>query len=200
MNKKLIPAFLLTFVNVLGLSILMPVLPFIVEDYGAPKWVYGLLLTLYSISQFFGAPYLGELSDAKGRKPVLVISQIGTLLSWFVFLVAIYLPSTPIWGYALPLWIIGISRILDGITGGNTSVTNAYVADITNRKEKAYIFGYLGGVSGIGMILGPGIGGTTASSSLGYLGTILAAITISTFTLFTIFLWLKESHPKSYIF
>lgn len=196
MSKKFIPAYLLTFVNVLGFSILMPVLPFVVEDYGAPKWVYGFLLTLYSAFQFLGAPYLGGMSDGIGRKPVLIISQAGTLLSWFVFLFAISLPSTPILGFALPLWIIGFSRILDGVTGGNTSVTNAYVSDITTRDEKSYIFGYLGGIAGLGMIVGPGIGGATASSSFGYSGTLIAAIIISTITLITLFLWLKESHSE----
>lgn len=195
MNKALIPAYLLTFVNVLGFSILMPVLPFVVEAYDAPKWVYGLLLSLYSAFQFIGAPYLGSISDQVGRKPVLVISQAGTLLSWFVFLLALYLPNTPVWGFALPLWIIAISRILDGVTGGNISVANAYVADVTTKKEKSYIFGYLGGITGIGLIVGPGLGGFTASSSWGYKGTLYTAIVISTIALLTIFLWLKESHP-----
>ena len=194
MNKRLLPAYLLTFVNVLGFSILMPVLPFIVEDYGAPKWVYGLLLTFYSAFQFVGAPYLGALSDERGRKPILMVSQAGTLLSWFVFILAIQLPDTPVWGYALPLWIIALSRILDGLTGGNTSVANAYVADITTREEKSYIFGYLGGIAGIGMIIGPGLGGFAASSSIGHLGTLLLASLISTITLITIHFWLKESH------
>ncbi len=196
MSKRLIPAYLLTFVNVLGFSILMPVLPFIVQDYGAPKWVYGLLLTFYSAFQFLGAPYLGAMSDGIGRKPVLIISQAGTLLSWIVFSFAILVPNVPFLGFALPLWIIAASRILDGITGGNTSVTNAYVSDITSRKEKSYIFGYLGGIAGLGMIVGPGIGGATAASSWGYIGTLLAASIISTITLITLFLWLKESHPK----
>jgi len=196
MTKKLIPAYLLTFVNVLGFSILMPVLPFVVESYGAPKWVYGLLITLYSAFQFLGAPYLGAMSDGLGRKPVLLISQGGTLLSWFVFLFALSLPEFPIFGFALPLWIIAASRILDGITGGNTSVTNAYVSDITTRDQKSYIFGYLGGIAGIGMIIGPGIGGATASGSWGYIGTIAAAIIISSITLITIFFWLKESLPS----
>lgn len=196
MSKKLIPAYLLTFVNVLGFSILMPVLPFVVQDYGAPKWVYGLLLTFYSAFQFLGAPYLGAMSDGIGRKPVLIISQAGTLLSWIVFALAIFLPNVPVLGFALPLWIIGLSRILDGITGGNTSVTNAYVSDITTRDEKSYIFGYLGGIAGLGMIVGPGIGGATAASSWGYLGTLLAASAISVVTLITLFFWLKESHPK----
>ena len=196
MTKKIIPAYLLTFVNVLGFSILMPVLPFVVKSYHAPEWVYGLLLTCYSAFQFIGAPYLGSLSDSLGRKPVLIISQAGTLLSWFIFLFALYLPEMPIWGFALPLWIIAISRILDGITGGNASVTNAYVSDITTRDEKSYIFGYLGGIAGVGMIVGPGLGGVTAASSIGYVGTILTAIVISVVTLVTIFLWLKESHHK----
>lgn len=195
MNKKLAPAYLLTLVNVLGFSLMMPILPFVVEAYGAPKWVFGLLLTCYSAFQFIGSPLLGALSDSMGRKPILLISQAGTLLSWIIFALALLLPAIGFLGLAIPLWIIMISRILDGITGGNTSVANAYVADITTRKEKSYIFGYLGGIAGLGMIVGPGLGGITASSSLGYLGTILTAMIISIFTLFAIYFWLKESHP-----
>jgi len=196
MSKKLIPAYLLTFVNVLGFSILMPVLPFIVNDYGAPKWVFGLLLTLYSTFQFIGAPILGSLSDTKGRKPILLISQAGTLLSWFIFALALVLPDFSVFGLALPLLIIGLSRILDGITGGNVSATNAYVSDVTTREEKSYIFGYLGGIAGLGFIVGPAIGGYSASFSIGYLGTVLLSIGISIITLLTIVLWLKESHPE----
>ncbi|MEX1002052.1 MAG: MFS transporter [Crocinitomicaceae bacterium] len=195
MTKKLIPAYLLTFVNVLGFSILMPVLPFIVSSYGADEWVYGLLLTFYSAFQFLGSPYLGALSDQRGRKPILIISQAGTLLSWFVFILALSLPEKNILGFALPLWVIAFSRILDGVTGGNASVTNAYVADVTTRKQKSYIFGYLGGIAGLGLIIGPGLGGLAASTSLGYTGTLLVAVVISTLTLLTIFFWLKESHP-----
>jgi DHA1 family tetracycline resistance protein-like MFS transporter len=196
MNKKLLPAYLLTFVNVLGFSILMPVLPFIVEHYGAPEWVFGLMLTFYSASQFVGSPWLGAMSDQRGRKPVLMISQAGTLLSWFVFLGALFLPNTSVYGLAIPLLIIGLSRILDGITGGNASVANAYVADITTPEQKSYIFGYLGGIAGIGLIIGPGIGGLTAGSSFGYKGTILTAIGISTIALIAIKFWLKESLPQ----
>lgn len=196
MSKKLIPAYLLTFVNVLGFSILMPVLPFIVADYGAPKWVFGLLLTLYSTFQFIGAPYLGSLSDTKGRKPVLLISQAGTLLSWVIFACAFLIPNVPVFGLALPLVIIGMSRILDGITGGNVSTTNAYVSDVTTRQEKSYVFGYLGGIAGLGFIVGPALGGFSASSSIGYLGTIFLSIGISMITLLTIIFWLKESHPE----
>ena len=196
MNKRFLPAYLLTLVNVLGFSILMPILPFVVKDYGADEWVYGLMLTLYSAFQFIGAPYLGAKSDELGRKPVLLISQVGTLISWFIFLAALMLPDIPVWGMALPLIVIGLSRALDGLTGGNTSVANAYVSDVTTRSEKSYIFGYLGGITGIGMIIGPGIGGLAASTSWGYKGTIVVAIIISIITLYTIVTLLKESHPK----
>ena len=172
----------------------MPILPFIVLDYGAPKWAFGLLLSLYSTFQFIGAPLLGAMSDARGRKPILIISQAGTLLSWIVFIIALSIPNVSILGLALPLIVIGFSRILDGITGGNVSVTNAYVADVTTREQKTYIFGYLGGISGIAMIIGPALGGMAASTSLGYIGTILVSAVISTITLIAIIYWLKESH------
>jgi DHA1 family tetracycline resistance protein-like MFS transporter len=194
-NKKFLPAYLLTFVNSLGASILMPVLPFIVMEYGAPEWVFGLLLSLYSTFQFIGAPLLGSMSDAFGRKPVLLVSHIGTLISWVVFIIALYVPDIGVWGLALPLYIVAFSRIIDGVTGGNVSVANAYVADITTRKEKAYIFGYLGGIGGIALTIGPGLGGFSASTSLGHTGTGLLAISISLITLLAIFRWLKESLP-----
>lgn len=192
-NSKFLPAYFLTFVNVLGFSILIPILPFIVEDYGAPKYVYGLLLSLYSLFQFIGAPYLGRMSDSIGRKPVLIISQAGTLLSWVIFGIAYFLPSTNIFMFALPLWVIAISRILDGITGGNISVANAYVTDITTPQEKSHIFGYLGGIAGIGMIVGPGIGGIASSGDIGYLGTVIIASFISLVTVFILIFFLKES-------
>lgn len=195
MNKKLAPAYLLTLVNVLGFSILMPILPFVVLEYGADKWVYGLLISLYSSFQFIGAPYLGRLSDSIGRKPVLMISQAGTLACWIVFLIALQLPEYMVLGMSLPLLVIGLSRALDGITGGNTSVANAYVADITSREEKSYVFGYLGGIAGFGMIVGPAIGGFAASGSMGFAGTITVAIVISITALYLIYSWLQESLP-----
>ena len=196
MHKKFLPAYLLTLVNVLGFSILMPVLPFVVvEHYQAPKYVYGLLLSAYSLFQFLGAPYLGRLSDSIGRKPVLLISQAGTLLSWIIFGLAYFVPDYRIGIFALPLFVIALSRVLDGLTGGNSSVAQAYVSDITTREEKNYIFGYIGGIVGLGMIVGPAIGGLSASTSIGYLGTVICAALLSTITLFVIFWGLKESLP-----
>ena len=196
MHRKFIPAYLLTLVNVLGFSILMPVLPFVVVDhYGAPKYVYGLLLSAYSFFQFLGAPYLGKLSDSVGRKPVLLISQAGTLFCWVIFGLSYFVPNYKIGIFALPLFVIALARILDGITGGNTSVAQAYVSDITTKEEKNYIFGYIGGIVGLGMIVGPAIGGISASTSWGYLGTIVCNAILSLITLLTIYFWLEESLP-----
>jgi MFS transporter, DHA1 family, tetracycline resistance protein len=196
MHKKLLPAYLLVLVNILGFSLMLPVLPFIVEDYGAPKYVYGFLLSSYSLFQFLAAPYLGKLSDSKGRKPVLLISQAGTLMCWFVFVLAYFMPEKSIFGFALPLYIIALARVVDGITGGNNSVTQAYVADITSREEKSYVFGYLGGIVGLGLIIGPGVGGFLSSGSIGYLGTVLCALVISLVTLISIYVGLDESLPE----
>ena len=197
MHRKFIPAYLLTLVNVLGFSILMPVLPFVVVDhYHAPKYVYGLLLSFYSIFQFFGASYLGRLSDSIGRKPVLLISQAGTLLCWVIFGVAYFLPvDYMVGGFAISLLVIALARILDGLTGGNTSVAQAYVSDITTKEEKKYIFGYIGGIVGLGMIAGPAIGGVSASTSFGYLGTVCCTALLSLITLLAIFWNLEESLP-----
>ena len=124
MHRKFIPAYLLTLVNVLGFSILMPVLPFVVVDhYGAPKYVYGLLLSAYSFFQFLGAPYLGRLSDSVGRKPVLLISQAGTLLCWVIFGLSYFVPDYKVGIFALPLFVIALARILDGITDVPCGVT-----------------------------------------------------------------------------
>jgi MFS family permease len=193
MNRRFIPAYLLTFVNVLGFSLLLPVLPFVVEKYGGSKAMYGALLSSYSLFQALGAPYLGKLSDSIGRKKVLMISQAGTLLAWFIFGLSYFIPNTSIFGLALPLIVIAFSRVLDGITGGNNSVAQAYVTDITNQKEKKYIFGTIGGIVGIGMIVGPGLGGFLASGPIGYLGMVIGAAVLSFVTLLSIAFGLKES-------
>jgi MFS family permease len=193
-NKKLIPILLLTLVNTLGFSILIPVLPFIIKQYDSSEVVFGLLLSAYSAFQFLAAPFLGSLSDYWGRKPVLLITQTGTLLSWLVFAVAYFLSAEILWlGAAISIWVIGIARMVDGVTGGNNSVTNAYLGDTIPRDEKAGAFGLLGATFGVGMILGPAIGGLTMSTPLGYLGTALFAMALSFVTLLSIIFFLPES-------
>ncbi|MFC1616198.1 MFS transporter [Patescibacteria group bacterium] len=193
MKTRLIPVYLLTFVNTIGFTILIPVLPFIVDQYHGGALTYGFLLSAYSLSQFLATPLIGSLSDKFGRRPTLLISQAGTLLSWVIFGIAYFLPNIGIAGIALPIIIIGFSRITDGITGGNISVTNAYIADITAPKERTKIYGQMGAVMGFGFIIGPVLGGFSATTSIGYFGTVLTAAFISLVTLILIYLYLAES-------
>jgi MFS family permease len=189
---------------------MIPVLPFIVKEANAPEYVYGLLLSAYSFFQFIGSPFLGKLSDSRGRKPILVISQFGTLLSWVIYGVAYFVAYDvlevyqydfmgKVFFYSLPLIIIAFARIADGLTGGNISVTNAYVSDITTLEQKKTIFGTLGGIVGIGFVIGPAIGGLTSgyneNGEFEYLGTILTAAGVSLIALLSILFFLKESLP-----
>ena len=176
----------------------MPVLPFIVESFGYGGLMYGILLSSYSLFQFLASPVLGGLSDRYGRKPILVISQAGTLLSWFIFLLAWFLPSNYLGFLSLPILTIMISRIVDGVTGGNISVATAYLTDIVPPKDRSKYFGLLGAFTGIGLIFGPFIGGLTSSTELSYLPTVIFAIILSIVTLAYIVFGLPESnHDKN---
>ena len=189
---------------------MIPVLPFIVKEANAPEYVYGLLLSSYSFFQFIGSPFLGKLSDSKGRKNILFISQLGTFLSWLIYAVAFFIPYAylaahefsamgKVFYLSLPLIVIAIARVIDGLTGGNVSVTNAYVSDVTTAEQKKTIFGTLGGIVGIGFVIGPAIGGLTSgyneNGEFGYLGTVLTAAGISLIALLSILFYLKESLP-----
>lgn len=196
--KKLLPIILVSFVNMLGFTILFPVLPFIVERYGGSSFTYGLILSLYAAFQFIGAPILGSLSDMYGRKPLLLLSQFGTLLSWVIFGLAWWVPTEwRLFGLAGPLVVIILARIVDGITGGNISIANAYLSDITTKKEKAHSFGIVGAAVGLAIIIGPAIGGLSGSLSedlgFGYLGIAIAAFLISLVTLISMWFGLSES-------
>src|SRR6185295_10580465 len=164
MTKKILPVIFLTFINTLGFAILIPVLPFVVKNYNASSIVYGFLLSIYFIFQFLGAPFLGALRDHYGRKPILMLSHFGTLISWGIFGLAYFVPGVSLFGIALPLYVIGFARIVDGITGGNMSVANAYLSDITTPPEKARAFGTIGAVLGLGMIIGPTLGSFSSAT------------------------------------
>jgi len=193
MNRHLIPALLLAFVNVLGFSILIPVLPFIVEQYGLSQVWFGVLLSSYAAALFFGAPILGALSDVFGRKPLLIISHFGTLFAWGLFALAYFLPpEILVFSIPLPIVIILASRLLDGVTGGNNSVVSAFVSDVTKPSERAKAFGLIGATFGAGFMIGPALGGLTSQSSLGYLGTVLFASVLSLVTLAFMIWFLPE--------
>lgn len=198
--KKFIPIFALNFVNIIGFTLLIPVLPEIIRGYIDPSWqgtVYGGMISSYAFFQFLGAPILGALSDRYGRRPILFISQLGTLLSWVIFGGALLLPNIPVLGLPLPILVMMFSRVTDGLTGGNISVANAWVSDMTKPEERTTAYGILGAVFGIGFLFGPAIGGLASATALGYLGTALVAFVISLITLGMIAWYLPESLPPS---
>jgi MFS transporter, DHA1 family, tetracycline resistance protein len=142
------------FLNLAGIGLLGPVSPFLVGQYtnnpDELALANGLIFTSYSLFQFLAVPGLGALSDRYGRKPVLLICLLGSSLGYLIF------------GLGGALWVLFLGRIIDGITGGNLGVIYAYIADITTPQERTRYYGMLGGISGLGFIVGPAIGGILA--------------------------------------
>ena len=188
MNKKTLPIILLNIVNGIGGTLLIPVLPFIIRDLGYNEAIFGVLLAVYPTFQFVGAPVLGSLSDHYGRKPILLVSQAGTLLSWIIFGLS-YFATGATW----PLLIIAFSRVVDGITGGNQSVANAYLADVTTDEERTQVFGVLGASMAVALMIGPALGSFASAGSIGYLGAAIFATGLSIVTLLIMIFMLNES-------
>jgi len=189
--KATLPILLLTFVNAVGGTLLIPVLPFVVRDLGQSDFVFALLIAAYPAAQFFAAPILGSLADHLGRRPILLISQAGTLASWVLFAVAYFLTDS----VGLALGIIALSRIVDGLTGGNASVAAAYLADVVDEDDRTRVFSMQGAIAGVALLIGPAMGSYSAASSLGFLGPALLAIVLSAVTLAWMASTLTESLP-----
>ncbi|MGY4539247.1 multidrug resistance protein [Mucilaginibacter sp. UYNi724] len=134
-------------INSMGFGIIIPLLYPYGKKFGVTEHTIGLLTAAYSIAQFFATPVLGSLSDRFGRKPLLIFSLIGTCASFILF------------GFAESIFVLFAARILDGLTGGNISVAQAMVSDISSPKERAKNFGILGSAFGFGFVIGPAIGG-----------------------------------------
>ncbi|TPN82415.1 MFS transporter [Aquimarina algicola] len=199
------PILLVNFIGILGYSIVIPILIFIVTDLGGNGFIYGVLGAMYPFFQLIGAPILGKLSDRIGRKKVLVISQAGTFLAWMLFLLAFILPKTVLWSsdsgftgnymMTLPLVLLFVARIFDGFTGGNVSVANAYLSDISDDHNRDKNFGMMGASTSLGFVLGPAVAGILASTFLGESLPILLAAIISLVAIFIIIIKLPESNP-----
>ena len=166
MKSPLLPIFLIVVVDVLGLTIMLPLLPFYAEHFGASPSVVGLLVSSYALCQLIAGPVLGQISDRVGRKPVLTVSQIGTFAG---FLVLAWAPS---------LFFVFLARIIDGLTAGNLSIAQAYIADVTAPKERARSFAVIGIAFGIGFLVGPGASGYL-TIHFGYHVPILCAAALS---------------------
>jgi DHA1 family tetracycline resistance protein-like MFS transporter len=166
MKSPLLPIFLIVVVDILGLTIMLPLLPFYAEHFGASPSVVGLLVSVYAVCQLIAGPILGQISDRAGRKPVLTVSQMGTFVG---FLVLAYAPS---------LTFVFLGRIIDGLTAGNLSIAQAYIADVTAPRDRAKAFAIIGIAFGIGFLIGPGASGYL-TSHYGYQVPILCAAALS---------------------
>jgi len=197
LNSRFTSVFLITFVNGLSMTMLFPVLPFIVKSYWQPEVVLWILLATFSFFQFIASPIMGAFSDMYGRKPVLMITQLGTFFSWIVLALASFVPETPSLGIVwLPIFVIFISRVFDGITGGNMSVAQAILADMSHPEERTKVFGMNGAVFWLSLIIGPALGGLSLASSWWYLATAILWWAISLVTLILMYFILQESLHK----
>ncbi len=179
MSRPLFIIFLTTFVNLVGFGIIIPLLPFYAETFGASPIVIGLLFASFSLSQLIASPLLGGLSDRWGRRPVLIFSLFGTVVS-FVML-----------AMAHSLALLFAARIVDGLSGGNITTARAYIADISTPENRARSFGVLGAAFGLGFIVGPALG--AAFSHISYTAPIWAAAAITVVAMAMAWWWLPET-------
>jgi len=152
-DRRLLTILLIVFVNILGASLILPILPLYAQrQFQMSPQTIALLVSSFFAAQFIAGPYLGQLSDRYGRIPVLILSQIGTVIS---FVMLAFAPNTG--------WLFA-ARILDGITGGNIIVAQAYVTDVTPRQKRTESLGYIYAVFGLGFMFGPALGGVLAAA------------------------------------
>ncbi len=180
-SGPLLPVFLIVAVDVLGLTLMIPLLPFYAERMGASPAQVGWLIGIYAACQLVSGPVLGRLSDRMGRKPLLIVSQIGTCIG---FLVTAFAPN---------LWVLFAARAIDGATAGNLSLAQAYISDVTKPEERAKSFGIIGIAFGLGFLIGPAISGLL--SRFDYRVPIFAAAALSATSVLTTWLILPPVRP-----
>ncbi len=209
-TKKRNPLFailLVNFTGTLGFSIVLPFLVFLVMNFGGDAVIYSILAATYPAFQLIGSPILGRWSDIYGRKKVLLLSNVGTAIGWILFVIALALPIDSVFNInleyfgafvvAVPLLFVFLARAIDGVTGGNISVANAYLSDISTDKNRSNNFGKMAISSNLGFILGPALAGILGGTFYGALLPVLAALLLSIVTLIVIGFLLRESIPKS---
>jgi DHA1 family tetracycline resistance protein-like MFS transporter len=178
-TRPLLVIFLTIFVNLIGFGIIIPLLPFYAETFGASPLVIGLLFAVFSVCQLVAAPILGDWSDRYGRRPILIFSLLGTVASFMLL------------ALARSITMLFIARIVDGLSGGNISTARAYVADVTEPKDRARAYGLIGMAFGLGFIFGPALSGVLVRVSL--TAPIWAAAAITLVATAVAWLWLPET-------
>jgi DHA1 family tetracycline resistance protein-like MFS transporter len=181
---KLLPILGITFIDILGFSILIPLMPYFVKHFGAPDVVVGALFGVFALCQFIGGPVWGNMSDRIGRKRVLMISQVGATIGWTMLAFS----PTIVWVF--------VARIIEGFSGGNLSVTQAYVSDLVEPEKRGRAFGYVGAAFSAGLIFGPASGGWLVQH-YGFSVPFLFAAGLQVVTLILTILILPESRTPN---
>jgi DHA1 family tetracycline resistance protein-like MFS transporter len=184
MIVKLLPILGITFIDILGFSILIPLMPYYVKHFGAPDIVVGALFATFALCQFVGGPVWGNVSDRIGRKTVLIVSQIGATIGWTVL------------AFAPSITIVFLARIIEGFSGGNISVTQAYVSDLVEPEKRGRAFSYIGAAFSAGLVFGPLAGGYLVGK-YGYSTPFLLAAGLQVVTLIVTILVLPESRKPT---
>lgn len=164
-SSPLLPIFLIVAVDILGFTIILPLLPFYSEKLGATPAVVGAIVAIYAFFQLLAGPILGQLSDRFGRRPILLISQAGTFIGFLIM------------AFSTQLWMVFLSRAIDGATAGNLSTAQAYISDVTKPEERTKAFAIIGVAFGFGFLLGPAISGFLAHYA--YQAPVFAAAGLS---------------------
>ncbi len=183
MIRKLLPILGVTFIDIIGFSMLIPMLPYFVTHFGASPFIVGVLFGTFSLCQLVTAPLWGHVSDRFGRKRVLIVSQIGATIGWAML------------AFAPGIGLVFVARIIEGISGGNISITQAYVADLVEAKDRSRAFGLIGAMFGAGMIFGP-LGGGLLFARFGFAAPFLAAAALQLATLVLTIVMLPESRTR----
>jgi DHA1 family tetracycline resistance protein-like MFS transporter len=182
---RVLPVFIIVLVDLLGLTIIIPLLPLYAASFGLTPAMIGLLGAAYPLMQFIGAPVLGRLSDRHGRKPILIISQLGTMAGFIML------------GLATTGWMLFLSRIVDGISGANIATAQAAIADVTTEKTRTQGLGLIGAAFGLGFIIGPVIAYVAlALSGNDYRAPAFAAAGFSLLSILLTSFWFKETLPE----
>ncbi|MCL5275065.1 MAG: MFS transporter [Chloroflexi bacterium] len=182
--KRILPIFVIVLVDLLGMTIIIPLLPLYAASFGANALVVGLLGATYPVMQFIGAPLLGRLSDRYGRKPILLVSQFGTLAGFILM------------GVSGSLWLLFVARLIDGLSGANISTAQAAITDSTTEKNRTQALGLIGAAFGIGFTIGPVIAfASLALSGNNYHTPAFVAAGFSFASILLTAFWFKETLP-----